>query len=128
MLHGEQEEIEKTLLFHQKYLGAAASSLNYTLTTVLKMTQILEATGKEEEWDNEGLDQGVSTAREFRRLKDTTNSVAKTLRDMALPSAAFGVKFLAKIFGDITLSKLFYNSSCFFYKEPKPSFFRHNII
>ena len=99
--------MEKILLFHQKYLGAAASSMNFTLTSVKKMTQILEASGKEEEWDNEGLDPGVSTAREFRKLKDTTNSVAKALRDMALPSAAVGIKFLAKIFGDITLSKLF---------------------
>ena len=81
------------------------------------MTQVLEAAGKEEEWDNEGLDEGVSTAREFRRLKDTTNSVARTLRDTALPSAAFGVKFLAKIFGDITLSKLFHNFRLFFLKE-----------
>ena len=120
--------MEKTLLFHQKYLGAAASSMNFTLTTVLKMTQILEATGKEEEWDNEGLDQGVSTAREFRRLKDTTNSVAKTLKDTALPSAAFGVKFLAKIFGDITLSKLFYNSRFFFLKKVIKPHYRDNPV
>ena len=70
------------------------------------MTEVLEETGKEEDWENEGLDEGFSTAREFRKLKDTNISVAKTLRNTALPAAAFGVKFLAKIFGDITLSKL----------------------
>ena len=74
------------------------------------MTEVLEGTGKEEDWENEGLDEGASTVRELRKLKDTKNSVARTLRNTAWPAAAFGVKFLAKIFGDITLSKLFYNS------------------
>ena len=84
--------------------------MNLTLTAVLKMTELLEAAGKEQEWDNEGLVDGFSTVREFRKLKDLTISVASILRKSAIPSAAFGVKFTAKIFGDITQSKLFHNS------------------
>ena len=66
--------------------------MNLTLTAVLKMTELLEAAGKEQEWDNEGLVDGFSTVREFRKLKDLTVNVANILRKSAIPSAAFGVK------------------------------------
>ena len=84
--------------------------MNLSFSASLKMAELLEAAGKEQDWDNEGLVDGFSTAREFRKLKDLTINVAKVLRKSAIPSAAFGVKFTAKIFGDITQSKSFHNS------------------
>ena len=113
MLRGDQADTEANLLFHQKYVGAAATSISITLSTVLKMTEILERTEEEEDWENEGLDESASAVRELRKLKDIKNSVARILRNKALPTAAFGVKFLAKIFGDITLSKLFLKTLAF---------------
>ena len=50
--------------------------MNLTFTAVLKMAELLEAAGKEQEWDNEGLTDGFSTVREFRKLKDLTINVA----------------------------------------------------
>ena len=67
------------------------------------MTEILERTEEDEDWENEGLDE--------------SNSAVRELRNKALPTAAFGVKFLAKIFGDITLSKSFPYNSSFLRKE-----------
>ena len=94
-------------------MAAAATSISITLSSVLKMTKILERTEEEEDWENEGLDESATAVRELRKLKDTKNSVARVLRNKALPTAAFGVKFLAKIFGDLTLSKSFSYNSCF---------------
>ena len=93
-------------------MDAAATSISITLSSVLKMTEILERTEEEEDWKNEDLDESPTAVRELRKLKDTKNSMARVLRNKALPTAAFSIKFLAKIFGDITLSKSFsYNSS-----------------
>ena len=69
------------------------------------MTEDLERAEEEEDWENEGLDESAKVVRKLRRLRDTKDSVARILRDTALPTVAFGVKFLAKIFGDLTLSK-----------------------
>ena len=69
------------------------------------MTEDLERAEEEEDWEYEGLDESAKVVRKLRRLRDTKDSVARILRDTALPTAAFGVKFLAKIFGDLTLSK-----------------------
>jgi len=69
------------------------------------MTEVIEDARKEEDWENEGMDEEFSTARELRKLRDMNSEVVRTLKSTALPAAAFGVKFLAKIFGDITLSK-----------------------
>jgi len=44
--------------------------------------------------------------KQLTQLRQTNESLVKILQDTALPAAAYGVKFLAKIFGDLTLSKL----------------------
>ena len=51
--------------------------MNLSFCASLKMAKLLEAAGKEQDWDNEGLVDGFSTAREFRKLKDLTINVAK---------------------------------------------------
>ena len=107
-LRGDQAETEASLLYHQKYVAAAATSVSIALSSVLKMTENLERAEDEEDWENDGLDESARVVRELRRLRDTKNSVARVLRNKALPTAAFGVKFLAKIFGDLTLSKLIF--------------------
>ena len=104
-LRGEQASAEASLLYHQKYVAAAATSISIALRSVQKMTEDLERAEEEEDWENEGLDESAKVVRKLRRLRDTKDSVTRVLRDTALPTAAFGVKFLAKIFGDLTLSK-----------------------
>ena len=59
------------------------------------MTQDLERAEEEEDWEYEGLDESAKVVRKLRRLRDTKDSVARILRDTALPTAAFGVKFQA---------------------------------
>ena len=75
------------------------------LRSVKQMTEILERTEEEEDLENEGLDESAKLVRQLMQLRNTKDTVARILRDTALPTAAFGVKFLAKIFGDLTLSK-----------------------
>ena len=69
------------------------------------MTEDLERAGEEEDGEYEGLDENTKVLRKLEKIRDTMDRMARILRETALPTAAFGVKFLAKIFGDYTLSK-----------------------
>ena len=106
-LRGQQASSEASFLYHQKYVAAAATSISMSLRTVKQMTEILEKTEEEEDLENEGLDEGQKLVRQLSQLRNTKVTVASILGETALPMAAYGVKFLAKIFGDLTLSKLF---------------------
>ena len=86
---------------------AAATSINSTLRSVKHLTEILERTEDQELLEEEGLDESEKLVRQLAQLRNTTDAVARILRNTALPTAAYGMKFLAKIFGDLTMSKLF---------------------
>ena len=75
-----------------------------SLRAVKQMTEVLEKSDQEENLENQGLDENQKM---IRQLKNTKDQVVSILKETALPMAAYGVKFLAKIFGDLTLSKLF---------------------
>jgi len=81
------------------------------------MTEVIQDSREEEDWENEDTIDEFSTARELRRLRDMNSEVARILTSTALPAAAFGVKFLAKLFGDLTLSKSTFSKPRFFLKE-----------
>ena len=103
-LKGDKVDTEAGLVYHQKYVAAAATSVSVALRSIRKMTEDLERT--EEDWEDDCLDEKTRVTRELRRLKDIKNNVARELRNEALPTAVFGLKFLAKVFGDLMISKL----------------------
>ena len=92
------------------------------------MTEILEKTEEEEDLENEGLDEAQKLVRQLSQLRNTKVTVASILRETALPMAAYGVKFLAKIFGDLTLSKLFYHKYFLCIRCSKHTNVNHRIL
>ena len=85
-----------------------------SLRAVKQMTKVLEKSDQEEDLENQGLDEKQRLVRQLTQLKDTIKQVNGVLVETALPMAAYGIKFLAKSFGDLTMSKLrFINSSIF---------------
>ena len=78
-----------------------------SLRAVKQMTEVLEKSDQDENLENQGLDENQKLIRQLTQLKNTQDQVVSILKETALPMAAYGVKFLAKIFGDLTLSKLF---------------------
>jgi len=105
-LKGQQAGTEASLLYHQKYVAAAATSISLALSTVKRVTDILKLPEENEDLDDLGLNEHQKMVKQLTQLRQTNESLVKILRDTALPAAAYGVKFLAKIFGDLTLSKL----------------------
>ena len=66
------------------------------------MAEVLERADEEENWVNQDMDNTLKLAKLLTQLTYSKNRVANILRNTALPMAAYGVKFLAKIFGDFT--------------------------
>ena len=105
-LRGQQASSESSFLHHQKHVAAAAAtSVSTALRAIKQMAEVLERTDGEENWVNQDMDKTQKLTRQLTQLRYYKNRVANILRNTALPMAAFGVKFLAKIFGDFTQSK-----------------------
>ena len=73
------------------------------------MAEVLERADEEENWVNQDMDNTQKLTKRLTQLRYSKNRVANILRNTALPMAAHGVKFLAKIFGDFTQSKSFFH-------------------
>ena len=49
--------------------------------------------------------------KELKKLKVFKAKVAKELKDIVLPTEVFALKYLAKVIGNLTISKFYFNLS-----------------
>ena len=79
----------------------------------------LESLGNESIGDNDqGLDkedadpdEKAKVTKKLKKLKDLKAKMAEELKHTAMPSAAFALKYLAKVFGDLTINKFYFTLS-----------------
>ena len=107
-LRGIQAKSESSFFRHQKHIALAATSVSTALRAIKQMAEVLERADEEENWVNQDMNNTQKLTKRLTQLRYSKIRVANILRNTALPMAAHGVKFLAKIFGDFTQSKSFF--------------------